>query len=123
MVSVGAALALSACGGDDVDTSDCRVVDPVAEGRTEVTVTAENMAFDVECVQVQPGTVVVTLVNEDDGVPHNLNVKGEGSTALTNGPDTQEVTLELTEAGSYEFVCDPHPMMKGAIVVEAPGAA
>ena len=113
-------LALAACGGSDVATDDCRVVAPTASGRTEVTVTAENMAFDVECLQVEAGTLEVTLVNADEGVPHNFHLKGEGATDLTKGPDEQVLVLELTEPGTYPFTCDPHPNMKGAIVVTAP---
>ena len=112
-------LALVACGGSDVDTSTCRVVAPTSDGRTEVTVTAKNMAFDVECLQVEAGTLVVTFVNDDEGVPHDFHVLGEGSTDLTKGPDEQVLTLELPDPGTYDFVCDPHPNMKGAIVVTA----
>ena len=112
-------LVIVSCGGSDVNTDDCRVVAPTGEGRTEVTVRAENMAFDAECLQVEAGTLVVTFVNEDDGVPHNFHVKGEGSTDLTEGPDEQVLTLELTDPGTYDFVCDPHPNMKGAIVITA----
>lgn len=111
---------LGACSSDEVSTDDCRVVVPSAPGRTEVTVTAKNMAFDVECLQVEPGTLVVTFVNEDKGVPHNFNLKGEGATDLTTGPDEQVLTLDLPEPGTYGFVCDPHPNMTGAVVV-APG--
>jgi plastocyanin len=117
LVLVAVVALLVACGGNDVDTDDCQVVAPVSPGRTEVTVTAKSMAFDVECLQVEPGTLVVTFVNEDSGVPHNFHVKDEGSTDLTNGPDEQVLTLELPDAGTYDFVCDPHPNMKGAIVV------
>lgn len=108
---------LVACGESKVDTSNCRPVAPTAKGRTEVTVKAKDLAFDVECVKVQPGTVVVKFVNEDKGVPHNLHVLGEGSTDLTSGPDEQTLTLRLTAKGTYDFKCDPHPNMKGAIVV------
>jgi len=122
-IAVGAVLALSGCGGDDVDTSDCRVVEPAADGRTEVTVRAKSMAFDTDCLEVQPGTLVVTFANDDKGVPHNFNLKGEGSTDLTTGPDEQVLTVELPDPGTYDFVCDPHPQMKGAIVVAEPAAS
>lgn len=111
------AVLLVGCGDSKVDTSNCRAVAPTAPGRTELTVTAKNLSFDVECVKVKPGTVVVKFVNEDKEVAHNFHVVDEGSTKLTRGPDEQTLTLKLTEKGTYDFKCDPHPNMKGAIVV------
>jgi plastocyanin len=110
-------LLLVGCGSDKVDTADCTVVEPTAPGRTEVTVKAKAMAFDTSCLQVSPGTLQVTFVNEDENVPHNFNLKGKGSTSLQPGPDTQVLEVELPEPGTFNFVCDPHPQMKGAIVV------
>jgi plastocyanin len=79
------------------------------------------MAFDEGCFQIEPGPVEFTFVNDDDGVSHNLHVSGQGvneATPLERGKTTQVLELELTEPGTYDFKCDPHPeTMKGQIVV------
>lgn len=111
---------LSGCGSSDGDSGACTVVAPTAKGRTEVTVEAKAMAFTTSCLQVQPGTLVVTFENRDKGVPHNFRVKGHGvndATDLKAGPDTQTLTVDLTETGTYQFLCDPHANMRGKIVV------
>lgn len=128
LVLVGA-FALTACGGDDDDAGaprECVTVAPV-DGVTELTVTGKNLAFDVECFEVQPGPVSFTFVNADSGVSHNLHVSGPGGvnarTDLERGETTQVLELELTEPGRYDFVCDPHATMEGQINVVDPAAS
>ena len=36
-------------------------------------------------------------------------------TELTIGPDTQDLTFTLDEAGEHTYLCDLHPMMRGTI--------
>lgn len=112
---------LSGCGSDETaDREDCTVVAPTSPGVTEMTITAKDMSFSESCVEVQPGTLTIEFVNEDKSVAHNLRVKGNGIdevTALESGPFTEDLTVELTDPGEYPFKCDPHPNMKGTIVV------
>lgn len=122
------ALALTGCGSDDDAGAprECVTVAPV-DGVTELTVTGENLAFDVECFEIQPGPVSFTFVNQDEGVSHNLHVTGPGGvnarTDLERGETTQVLELELTEPGRYDFVCDPHATMEGQLNVVDPAAA
>lgn len=126
-VAVAASLlfGLASCGDDETaDPVDCEVIAPV-DGITRVEMTAENMSFDVGCIQLQPGPVEFTFHNEDSGVSHNLRVEGHGvdeATELERGDVTQVLEVELTELGDYEFACDPHPNMKGTIQVVDPAA-
>lgn len=127
LILVGS-VALVGCGGDDESaaTRECITVAPV-DGVTELTVTGKNLAFDVECFEIQPGPVSFTFVNADEGVSHNLHVSGPGGvnqrTDLERGETTQVLELELTEPGRYDFVCDPHATMEGQINVADPAAA
>lgn len=128
MLAATILVGLAGCGGDDpVDLSNCDRVATV-DGVTKLTITGKNLAFDVDCVEVEPGPVVITFVNDDSGVSHNIHVTGPGdvneATALERGKVTQVLEVELTEPGTYKFVCDPHPStMKGNIVVEPVGGA
>ncbi|MEO6989612.1 MAG: cupredoxin domain-containing protein [Aquihabitans sp.] len=111
---------LSSCGSEEASTDDCTVVAPSSPGVTEVTISAKDMSFSESCVEVQPGTLTIEFVNEDTSVAHNLRVKGNGideATALESGPFTEDLTVELDTPGDYPFKCDPHPNMKGVIVV------
>ncbi len=118
-----ASVALAGCGGGS-DTSgapaDCTVVNPGADGTSHITVVGKNLAFDVTCIQVQPGPVRFTFRNQDSGVAHDFHVTGPGinqSTPLIPGVATQTLDLKLTTVGQYVYACDPHATMEGHLNV------
>jgi plastocyanin len=81
---------------------------------------AKGIAFDKTTLTAPAGSVSFRFDNQDQGVPHNLHVSGNGvdeKTDIQGGPTTQALTLEVT-AGSYTYVCDVHPQqMKGQLTV------
>jgi plastocyanin len=105
---------VAACGGDDDDSTE-----PVAEdttthadttggGGTHLTLTADPggaLSFDQTELTAAAGEVTIELVN-DSGVPHNVEVEGNGveevSDTISEG--STELTLTL-EPGEYEFYC------------------
>ena len=90
---------------------------------------AENLAFDTESLQMPANSeVVLEFENGDDAsVQHNFALyTEEGGDPLfqgevTNGGDTAEYEFSTPEPGSYYFQCDVHPAeMNGEVeVVEA----
>lgn len=121
-------LVISACGGDDKPTAI-----PVSGGSAfsdttrsttsaadDLEVNAQDIAFDVDRIEVAVGqAVTVTFNNNDTGIPHNLHVEAGGVDAKTDiapGPDTQTLEFTIDEAGSYTFICDVHPQMTGDLV-------
>jgi plastocyanin len=107
------AVGLAACGGDDDDDA---ADEPAAEDTTthedegagHLTLTADpggEISFDQTELTVPAGEVTIELVNES-GIPHNVEVEGNGveevSETITEG--STELTLTL-EAGEYEFYC------------------
>lgn len=89
---------------------------------SEVTVTADDIAFGTDRIDVDAGEeVTVSFENLDDGVPHNLHVQAgevDVETDIATGPDTQELRFTVSEAGDYTFICDVHPQqMTGDLVV------
>ena len=110
------AVGLAACGGDD---DDAAADEPAAEDTTTqedtggggggtLTLTADpggEISFDQTELTVPAGEVTIELVNES-GIPHNVEVEGNGveevSETITEG--STELTLTL-EAGEYEFYC------------------
>jgi plastocyanin len=108
------ALVAAACGGDDDDTGG----EPAAEdttthgettgGGTHLTLTADPngaLSFDQTELTAPAGEVTIELVN-DSGMPHNVEIEGNGveevSDTISEGSTELTVTLE---PGEYEFYC------------------
>lgn len=84
--------------------------------QTQTTVSISNFAFDPQTTTVKAGTTVTW--NNHDSVAHKIisdanppvfsseNLSKDGSYSFT-----------FTTAGSFDYFCQIHPMMKGTIVV------
>lgn len=110
-LSVGVA----ACGGDDDDSAtepaaeDATTHEDAMEGDgTHLTLTADpdgGLSFDQTELTVAAGEVTIEFVN-DSGIPHNVEVEGNGveEVSETISEGSTELTLTL-EPGEYEFYC------------------
>ena len=59
-----------------------------------------------------------TIVVNDLSKIHNWHLKGGSVDETTTVPEVGEKTFEVSlTAGSYTFVCDPHPRMVGELTV------
>lgn len=93
----------------------------------EITLLAENFAFDRPEISVPAGSaVVIRFENLDAGISHNIAVYETDAAEnaifrgdLITGPAETVYTFTAPDApGTYVFLCDPHPVqMKGAFVV------
>ena len=118
-------LAVSACGGSDPEAPGPGAEPQVQPGATlKGTVgTAEDPEAYEIALTTEDGTPVevvaagdYTLVVEDLAETHNFNLTGEGVDAATDVGSTGTMTFQVTfTAGEYEYVCDPHPSMSGAL--------
>jgi plastocyanin len=88
------------------------VAEPIDTG--QVTVAIRNLAFGVDTVRIQAGQTV--LWTNGDPIAHT--VKGDdrswGSGMVEPG---QSYAHRFTSPGSYSYHCDPHPHMKGVVIV------
>ncbi|MBF6600201.1 MAG: PQQ-binding-like beta-propeller repeat protein [Dehalococcoidia bacterium] len=91
-----------------------------------LTVTGQNIAFDTTTLTASAGTVKVTFVNKDSGIPHNIhffkgsdaNGQSVAATPIKPGPATDTLTMNL-QPGTYSYQCDVHPLqMKGTLTVK-----
>ncbi len=122
------ALAISACGSDGDPAAipvsggpaSSETTRSTGTGADGVEVNAEDIAFDVDRIDVTAGeAVTLTFNNNDTGIPHNFHVEAgevDAKTDIAPGPDTQTLEFTIDEAGSYTFICDVHPDMTGDLV-------
>jgi plastocyanin len=93
-----------------------------------VHISAKETKFSKSKITLPAGEEVeIEFVNEDEEIFHNVAVyEGDGPDAAPvfngegfPGHDERTYVLESPPPGAYVFVCDFHPNMKGALVVEA----
>lgn len=99
---------------------------------TTLTVTAQNIAFDTNCLAAPAGTpFTIKFTNDDAGVPHNVEIftsqaattrlgGATGPTDTVTGPGSVTYKVGGLSPGTYFFRCDIHPtQMTGTFVVAA----
>lgn len=93
----------------------------------QMTLTAQNIAFDKTTLTAPAGsTVVMTFVNMDAGVPHNFALYTDSTANLATRffagnfvTGVMTVTYTFTapsKPGTYFFRCDVHPIMSGSFI-------
>jgi len=117
---------VAACGDDGEAEPPPAGCHEAVDARVEIT--ADDLAWDTDCLRAPAGErLTIVMHNEEDGVNHNVHLPGlPGSpgTDLVLGPATQELVLDPGPAeGTYEYVCDIHPTMVGALEVAAANPA
>jgi plastocyanin len=109
---------LAACGGSDGEATTPTVGCKDAEDGT-VTLVADDVRWDTDCLRARPGPLTIEVDNRDDGVNHNVHLPDapySPATELEQGPSTQQLEVDLSP-GSYEYVCDLHSNMVGTLTV------
>jgi len=55
---------------------------------------------------------------KDTSKIHNFHLSGPGVDETTTVPEVKDVTWTVVlKAGTYTYICDPHPNMKGTFTV------
>lgn len=89
-----------------------------------LSLTAVNIAFDTSTLTAPANTpFTIAFQNDDNGVPHNVEIKDGGgnvlfSGELFNGVDKRDYAVPALAAGSYVFWCIVHPNMTGTLTVQ-----
>jgi plastocyanin len=61
----------------------------------------------------------IKLVVTDKSDVHNFHLTGPGVNVKTSVPKLGVSAFSITlKPGTYKFICDPHPFMKGSFTVE-----
>jgi plastocyanin len=90
----------------------------------DVTISAQNIAFDTDTLTVPAGAPFTLLFQNKEPVPHNVAIyTEEGGSSLFTGDiiSAAEIVYEVPalEGGEYFFVCDVHPtQMTGTLIAD-----
>jgi len=133
VLAIGAAFAvpIAGCGGDDDDNGEEAgevateaTASAPAEGGQTVNMSLTDFRLDPAAPTVNAGTVTFKVIN-DGQTTHALEVEGPGEEAETEDlapGDSAELTVDLSEPGTYEMYCpvDGHKDqgMEGEITVQ-----
>lgn len=111
--------------------SSAAAVQPKAAGAacspngTKLSITVFDSKFDKKCLAAPANQAfTIDFTNLDRGIPHNLSIyqdqtesrtyfKGE----LIDGPGKTTYSVRGLPAGTFVFLCDPHPDMNGTFIV------
>ena len=83
----------------------------VVDGLQQIVVRADDTyRFNPGTIVVHPGRVLVALVNEGKGAPHDwtLGDLPGAATSLASAGQTKTVTFTAPAPGTYTFVCTIH---------------
>jgi plastocyanin len=87
-----------------------------------VTVVARDIAFQTSDVTVKAGAPVTIAFDNQDGAPHNIAISDANGQSVFKGEivSSRQVTYNVPAlaAGTYSFICEVHPNMKGTITAK-----
>lgn len=109
----GAALTLTACGGDDETESTSAPAADAESAGAEAAITISSFTFS-GAEQVAAGTTI-TITNNDTA-PHTVSAD-DGSFDSGNIAPGATATITLDTAGTFAYHCNVHNSMKGSITV------
>lgn len=113
---LGAAL-LAGCGSDDDGTAATTSSTPATSaGATTSTIKIVDFVYDPDPATVKAGQAI--SVPNADAAPHTITDGGSGK-AFDSGTIKGKATGSLTidKPGSYRYICEFHPFMRGEITV------
>lgn len=123
--AVALALTLPGCASQDSSTEAGAAAPQVQPGATLLgSVGSADAPEDYEiALTTQDGQAVevlaagsYTLVVEDYAQTHNFHLTGADVDVMTDVSATGRRSFDVTfRAGEYEYICDPHPSMSGAV--------
>ncbi len=90
---------------------------------TTLRISAENTAFDTDCLAVPTGEAVEIVFDNRDTDDHDVAIYPDVGDPLFRGEifsgvETRTYDVPAIEAGTYRFQCDVHPEMDGAFIAE-----
>jgi len=117
-LALAAVLAVAGCSGSSGGSQPVVSVDPNAPA-----LLAHGLKFDKDELDVPSGQAFDLVLNNEDGVPHNIAIYADdGHTQVIFRGDLESTGIHVYHVpaivpGTYYFQCDVHPAMNGIVVV------
>jgi plastocyanin len=87
-----------------------------------VTIVAKDIKFGPAAVSVKADSAFDIVFDNQDGAPHNISISNASGANVFKGEivSAKKVTYSVPAltAGTYGFVCEVHPEMKGTITAQ-----
>lgn len=120
LVALSAALvACSGAAAADATGTPAPTSVPASGG---VSIVAKDIRFQTTQVSAKPGAAFTIEFDNQDGAPHNIAISDASGAKVFGGEivTQSKVTYQIPAlaAGTYTFICEVHPDMKGTITVQ-----
>jgi len=87
-----------------------------------VSIVAKDIKFVPTALSVKADTAFDILFDNQDGAPHNIDISSSGGATVFKGEIVRSTkvtcAIPALPAGTYGFICDAHPDMKGTITAQ-----
>ncbi len=117
---VALAAVLAACSG--ASAAPATPADPGTPSGAAVSISAKDMKFSPSQVSVKAGATFSIDFDNQDGAPHNIAISDASGASVSKGEivSSKKVTYTVPAlaAGTYPFICEVHPDMKGTITAQ-----
>jgi plastocyanin len=123
ILSIAAMLVLAACsssGSSSPSAAAATCAKPDADG--VVKISAQNISFDTDCIEVPAGQAFKIEFSNNDNVPHDVAIYNDSSKSteimkgdIIDGGKTATYEVPALEAGEHYFECTVHPNMNGKV--------
>jgi plastocyanin len=117
------AAVFAACGGTDAAPPTGQPsAAPSAPAGDSIVVVAKDLTFLQTELTVPAGEPVEIILDNQEAAPHNIAISDASGASVFKGEivSSKQVTnaVPALEAGTYTFICEVHPDMKGTITAQ-----
>lgn len=95
---------------------------PSAPAGDAIVIVAKDMKFQTAAVTVKAGTPVAIVLDNQESAPHNIAIKDASGAEVFKGEIVTNTkvnnAIPALAPGTYTFLCEVHPDMKGTITAE-----
>ena len=116
---VALAAVLAACGGTSAAEPTAA---PSGATAGDATIVAKDIKFQQPQVAVKAGAPLAVVFVNQDGAPHNIKISDAAGKEVFKGDIVSNATVTYQvpalAAGTYTFICEVHPDMKGTITAQ-----
>jgi plastocyanin len=119
---VALAAVLAACSGASAAPGSQAPVPAGSPSGDAVTISAKDLKFVQTSVSVKAGSPFAIAFDNQEGAPHNIKISDAAGAKVFAGDivSNQKATYQVPAlaAGTYSFICEVHPDMKGTITAQ-----